>query len=246
MILNYGFAHYKALINGILIENAVFKPKHQFIRKVLFSTVNEKSLEIKFYLLGVSSKEHINSVLKSEVEFLLDRFSFEFDMYIGEALQKEVKFFKSNSGSVYRDGTSTSCCDGKVKIIRSIEKKAVKNSAILQRCANTSLNIFLSQYRFALAQSDLVSTFMLLYNILLSLNNDNQVNLDRYVVKVEKATLQSLSPHTGGQETIYTKLRNEIAHNRGEPPAETVKNIRENVAPFRKIVKKAISNVKKG
>ena len=57
---------------------------------------------------------------------------------------------------------------------------------------------------------------MHLYAILLSLFNDKQKNVDSFVASIEPSVEQTQMPGraAGMLETIYTRLRNELAHKR--------------------------------
>lgn len=53
----------------------------------------------------------------------------------------------------------------------------------------------------------------------------------------EPATPQSISPHDGKPETIYTRLRNEITHRANDVGPETTRvEIMDNLDGFRMIV----------
>jgi hypothetical protein len=104
-----------------------------------------------------------------------------------------------------------------------------------------------SAYRFALNQDDAVTRFMFLYNILLSLNGDKQKRVEGFIRSEMPGVQQSLSGNPelqakDVQETIYTRLRNEVSHVRkGTTPDKTKREIHDNVEPFRVLVERAIS-----
>ncbi len=56
---------------------------------------------------------------------------------------------------------------------------------------------------------------MFLYNIILTLSSDRQSEVDSNILSVATETPKTISPiKQNVQETVYTRLRNEIAHNR--------------------------------
>ena len=61
-----------------------------------------------------------------------------------------------------------------------------------------------------------VEEFMHLYNVLLMLFNDRQLDVDSFIVAEEPAVPQTQHPQKspGKMETVYTRLRNELAHQR--------------------------------
>jgi hypothetical protein len=61
-----------------------------------------------------------------------------------------------------------------------------------------------------------VEEFMHLYHILLMIYNDNQKDVDAFIISEDPAVPQSQHPlkKPGLTETVYTRLRNELAHKR--------------------------------
>jgi hypothetical protein len=61
-----------------------------------------------------------------------------------------------------------------------------------------------------------VEDFMQLYNILLMLSNDSQAEVDAFILGEGAAVPQTQHPLRGPgvMETVYTRLRNELAHPR--------------------------------
>jgi hypothetical protein len=59
-----------------------------------------------------------------------------------------------------------------------------------------------------------IGRFIALYSLLLTIGNDRQSEVDKLILGIEPTTHQTLSPKTGKPETLYTRLRNELAHDR--------------------------------
>jgi hypothetical protein len=81
------------------------------------------------------------------------------------------------------------------------------------------------------------------YNILLMLYNDLQRDVDVFVVGEEPAVPQTQHPMrpAGVMETIYTRLRNELAHQRaGVNLDDTKREMANRVGNLRKLTKRAI------
>lgn len=90
-----------------------------------------------------------------------------------------------------------------------------------------------------------VEEFMHLYAILLELLGDKQLNIDAFIVSINPQVPQSPSqrPNTkaGEMETIFTRLRNELAHKRvGVKVDLTKQEMAACVGDLREIVKEAI------
>jgi hypothetical protein len=67
---------------------------------------------------------------------------------------------------------------------------------------------------FACSVPEPIGRFIALYSLLLTVGNDRQADVDRLILTIEPTTHQTASPKTGQLETLYTRLRNELAHDR--------------------------------
>lgn len=114
-------------------------------------------------------------------------------------------------------------------------------------------NSYYDLYRRSLLSSFDVGEYMFLYNIILSMNNDNQNKTDKMICKICKSRNidceMSLHTYKNGNniiekyESIFTRLRNEIGHKRDQADyIKTANEIHNNLSAFQGIVKYAISN----
>lgn len=71
-------------------------------------------------------------------------------------------------------------------------------------------------FRSARQSTSPVEEFMHLYHILLMLSNDSQRDVDAFILAEDPAVPQTQHPRKepGVMETVYTRLRNELAHKR--------------------------------
>jgi|GEM_PF-1143863 len=67
---------------------------------------------------------------------------------------------------------------------------------------------------FACSVPEPIGRFIALYSLLLTVGSDRQAEVDRLILAIEPTTHQTSSPKTGQPETLYTRLRNELAHDR--------------------------------
>jgi len=93
----------------------------------------------------------------------------------------------------------------------------------------------ISLFRHAIATDEPIIQFLILYLILYD-KFGNQPEVDRQIILHAPTTPQSISPHSGKPETIYTRLRNEIAHRAKVGPDATRAEIMNNLDRFRMIV----------
>lgn len=77
-----------------------------------------------------------------------------------------------------------------------------------------NLNL-LKRYSFSKQLEDNISKFVSLYSLLLSLFEDKQAKVDLEIQKIDNNISKTPSPiKSNTYETIYTRLRNELAHHR--------------------------------
>lgn len=84
----------------------------------------------------------------------------------------------------------------------------------------------LKRLNYARAVPEPIGRFMALYSLLDSAGKGMQGQVDRLILSVEPTTHQTTSPHNGQLETLYTRLRNELAHVR---PTATVFSTHEEI-----------------
>lgn len=101
-------------------------------------------------------------------------------------------------------------------------------------------------FYFALGLTDPLSKFMALYSIVLTLCNDRQEDVDRFVLATQP-NVSINSPYKprklGTQETLYTRLRNQVGHVRPETTIESTRSeMQENLNGRVEITKKSITD----
>lgn len=88
----------------------------------------------------------------------------------------------------------------------------------------TPVELRYGHFRSARLSTGPVEEFMHLYWLILSLFEDDQARVDRFILSVEPEVLQTHSPKKrGAMETTYTRLRNEFSHKRTGSDAERTK-----------------------
>lgn len=103
------------------------------------------------------------------------------------------------------------------------------------------LSMYLRQFAFANSESDAISRYSFLYNLLLQMNDDKQTLVDSSILNIAPTCEQTKSPKDGKQETVYTRLRNELGHKRKDVDYRRTKSeIGSKVVEFSDTVKKCI------
>jgi hypothetical protein len=119
---------------------------------------------------------------------------------------------------------------------RTIDEAALK---LLQDFISINEYEFQLIYQFVVARSEIdnVSRFMFLYNLALQMHSDNQKMIDKSILNIEPSCAVSKSPKFERDETIYTRLRNQVAHCRDSTNIEaTRKEIDSVVNSFQGLV----------
>ena len=112
-------------------------------------------------------------------------------------------------------------------------------------CPYEQKDLYLSLFRFAIYQTDHVARFMFLYNLILFMNKDDSFKVDRQIYQIDPKVEKTPIPDPRGKtktETIFRRLRMEIAHGRKKDLSRTRQEIEENVSHLQTIVREAILN----
>ena len=126
-------------------------------------------------------------------------------------------------------------------------KRSIKGdvSSLLEQsiCTNEYDIQLIHQFVIARSELDNVSRFMFLYNLALQVHSDNQRTLDESILHIEPTCVVSPSPRFNRDETIYTRLRNQVAHCRDNTNIETTrKEIDGVVNKFQEVVYEMLPN----
>ncbi len=100
----------------------------------------------------------------------------------------------------------------------------------------------ISLFRHAIGTDEPIVQFLILYLVLYDMYG-NQQEVDKQIMLLEPATHQSTSPHSGRSESVYTRLRNEIAHRTNVDPETTRAEIMDNLDGFRMIVHRILKSM---
>jgi hypothetical protein len=118
------------------------------------------------------------------------------------------------------------------------EKWFEENTALFHKRYNYDL---LKRFNFARSLKDPVSRFLSLYAMLSSIAKDRQQEIDRLIRAEEPTVASSVSTRNGKPETIFTRLRNELAHHRdGVSVFSTHQEIALHVSRFEWLVERII------
>jgi hypothetical protein len=247
-----GTIGYAAPITGVR-----FKPRFQpteitnldpSVEKIVLEVenderLNDELLKITFHLIDVFTSEDAQSIAEPILPSIVNRLAFYRDIPVGEPYNTGSWLPKGASGSSYtvtgslRIGCSSSIVvglreDAHQELVKQLEQPYTHDDRY-------------SLYRAAISQSDVVARFMFLYSILEGLQPEDK-RAQKCVDKFIRGEIPSVpeSPHpkkTNVNETIYSRLRNEVAHRRpGTTPERTRREIQNNIVTFQGLVRLAI------
>jgi hypothetical protein len=97
-------------------------------------------------------------------------------------------------------------------------------------------------FRSALNSTGPVEAYLSLYQVLMILFSDEQKDIDAFIVSQEPGVPQTQHPKKkpGVMETIYSRLRNELAHKRNVNVDDTKKEMENRLGGLTAMVRKAI------
>jgi hypothetical protein len=243
-----GTIEYAASITGVCFK-PMFRPTEitnsdPSVEKIVLEVLeveNDEQLKITFHLIDVFTSEEARSIAASILPSIVNRLAFYRDIPAGEPYNTGSRLPKDESGTSYtvtaslHIGASTRV---EIKLGEDAHRELVKK--LEQPYTHDELY---SLYRAAINQSDAVARFMFLYSILQSLQPcDEQKYVDDFIRGKMRKVPQSPRPDKPSKkETIYSRLRNEVAHRRPQTtPEQTRREIQNNVVAFQGLVRTAI------
>jgi len=238
-----GTVTYAAPVASVRFGPIEVSNSHPAVEKVIIETQDSEQIQVVFHLLDVFTETEANAIAGNIVASIINRLTFELDRGIGQPYMKGFSLPKDASGSSNRVSNSVRILWGVAAptITLGNERRQELEKILEQPLGRPDLY---SAYRFVVNQGDDVARFMFLYSILLQLQpDDDQKYVDNFIRREMPNVPQSQRPDKPNvNETIFTRLRNEIAHRRpGTTLEQTHREIRENVASFQALVRTAIS-----
>lgn len=126
--------------------------------------------------------------------------------------------------------------------LRAVEKTELKNLIRLSSLSHGPYDFVLVVFRTAVTQPEALGRFMLLYQCLLQIEGDQQNAIEEQIRHLRPRVPLFPNPRKAGtEETVFTKLRNEVSHPRtGVSVNETLDGIERNVDEFRTLVHESL------
>ena len=240
--MHTGTVNFTAKTSGLKAEAFSVKSPHPNIVDLVCAISDEGRITLDVSLDEVFYEDWPVQEIVQEVQQFLDVLSFEFNCPISSV--REYGFsLKQNDGSGMSHVSSSLVMMWDV-VSETLVPGEQSIQRLKQRYSDFRQSAALRLYSSAIQQEDPVARFMFLYNIILTLSGDSQTAADNNILSVAPETAQTPSPiNQNAQETIYTRLRNEIAHNRvGADYAATSSEVTQQVAVLGRITKQLVLN----
>ena len=225
-----GKVFFQTDFSNVAFESIEISPPFSGVAKAIIESSSEGVLlEVK-----ISSADTLNSAIaqaKEAATYIAKLLTFEFCKFhqefrvINDSLVEEIRLPDGSTKNVI-------CLTGGMEQRGSIEIWQKLNRVrteelkdLLERGHPHSYSY--DFFYFAVGLEEPISKFMCLYNIMLSLCNDSQEKVDDFICKIQPGMERPPSPvKPKKKETVYTHLRNEVAHSR---PGTTIQATREEI-----------------
>jgi len=240
-----GTVDFLAPIKGLELDELKIDNPHPSIDKILVKTQDTDLLSIQFHLIDIFSKSEAKKVIGNFAELIINRLSFEFACPIGESRCRGMSLPTDQSGKKH-------IVIGEIVLMNDLLEGEIKpGKARLEKlrnklaCPYEQKDLYLSLFRFAIYQTDHVARFMFLYHLMLFMNKEDSFKVDTQICQIDPKIERKPIPKPRGKrktQTIFRRLRMEIAHGGKTDLSRTRQEIEENVSHLQTIVKKAILN----
>jgi hypothetical protein len=243
------YINYSADIEGIIFESFELETDHHLIESLILNMSGDRKKIILEFSVNTDSIEQARELSQETSDKVINGLRFFYNAKVGKLSsgQKTLEVLNddgSKTPHIYAEFTES--CGVSVTLTRHLDQLDPRLIALVN--SDDQKNFLYNQFGFAMQIDDPVARYMLLYSILLQTKGDWQKEVDRFILNKEPKveTFQppekSRPPKSPPQdETIYTKLRNEIGHVReGATFKETCQEIESKVKGLEHLTRLAI------
>lgn len=202
--------------NGLKFPLCEFKPPEPSVDKIEVESKDGHEILSTIHLSSVPTREKGIAIATMLNTATLDRITFFYDIAIerGQITGAQVSLMNSPPGQSPGVEVGDSLHLGEsIALIRGISAARLKD--VLEKVSPPGEQRF-GLFRSARQSMSHVEEFVHLYNLLLMLRGDDQGKVDDVIRGAEPTVPQTQHPLEahGVMETIYSQLRNELAHPR--------------------------------
>jgi hypothetical protein len=240
-----GTVNFEATIkgNGVSFPPFEFNPNEPAVSKVEIEAPNGDAIRVRVHFTSVASDSAAKDVAVKVSLAALNRIAFHHQVVIVNDRMTSLSLSPitdsdSDGARLAATATLVLVVEASRLVLGYTTAEPVKSQ--LEQPSPPGEHNY-AFFRSAIQATSPVEEFMLLYNVLLMILGDKQPAVDAFIGSEEPAVPITTSPHTGGTETIYTRLRNEIGHRRAGVKLENTRaEMAGRVAGLRALTKRAI------
>jgi hypothetical protein len=201
---------------------------HTYVTKCELASNDGNEIRATITLTGVPTAHGVEDTAVLVHKQAMRRLEFHYGMSSGES-QVQVRDLKSHTNPdddiMIIRGVVAKASVGKVSVIVSRPPDELRE--ILERRSFLA-DVYFEMFYQAKTSSNVVVEFLGYYQIIsYILGDDAQADIEKFILAHDLTTPQTQKPHRrpGVMETVYTRLRNEIAHARLVPGTMQPKDI---------------------
>jgi len=183
------------------------------VTKVEVSSPSDKQINIKVFFKDVSTPEVADSISRLIANRIADRLAFEFKISAAEPFRGDASFQKNDGSGQPHIVCSTTFGLGTSGYLSSkIPVSSIPNLSNFLIATEPSKEAYYSMFRSIMQVEDPVSRFMQLYGALVALKGPHQRAVDTFISTCESTVQMIYCNHCNRNVTLYTNLRNQLAH----------------------------------
>ena len=232
--------------NGLTFSLIEFNPQEPGVDKVEIEgrngDRNGNEILSTVHLASVATREAGKALATKVNTAALNRISFLHSIVIEDdtITGGQLVLVDPPPGTVELEGTSLTLAGGAVGLLHGIS--AVSLKAELEQSSPPGEHYY-GLLRSARQSLSPVEEFVHVYNLLLMLYNNHFADVEAFILSKDPAVPQTRSPHNPKlMETVYTRLRHELAHARAgvnldSTKAEMTKRVSELIALTKQAIK---------
>jgi hypothetical protein len=234
---------------GVMFPLCEFNPHEPGVDKVEIEGPNGNEILTAIHLAAVATSDDGIAIATEVHAAALDRISFLNGIAIdnGDITDRQFSPINPTAGSILAEPRHMSFTGHKARFVFGYSAANLKTE--LERAAPPGKHGF-TLFRSALLSTSPVEEFMHLYNILLMLFDDEQAGVDDFIIEQNPGVAKKERPPINRrrrrqrslkEETVYTRLRNELGHKRTDVNLDTTKaEMKSCIQELRMLVKRAI------
>ncbi len=226
-----GTVTFRAAFPGIEFDTFEITPQQPDVLKASIKSSPSEGVTLKVDVAAADSIDSAIGTAREVATFIAQVLTYKFGTYYHEfgllehAFVEEVARPDGSTQPVHHLGTSLRL-DCKADVWVAPGPQQMNEAKDLLEQLHHPGFIYYELFRSALGLNDPLSKFMALYNIVLSICNDLQEDVDAFVLSVQPGVDRNppFRPRKSGtQETVYTRLRNQVGHRRSGTTIEETK-----------------------